>query len=174
LNCPQCGKRHKAEIVVDKEPYFGTVKKENQHPSSAKDTVKLPSTPLPPFPEGYIDTMLRTALGKKPEKKLYLDCPNCHSRTTKVSVSDTLTIYCNECNEYFPIKHIPTESEIKRYQESYIIFKDGNMWCAAPPGFVNLQETPFVGFGKTPKKALKDYFRALKQEKDMEEGNSHG
>jgi hypothetical protein len=29
------------------------------------------------------------------------------------------------------------------------VFKDGNMWCAVDPDFINLQESP-AGFGETP------------------------
>jgi hypothetical protein len=77
------------------------------------------------MPDGYVDTMLRTALGKKP----------------------------------------PNEAEIIRYQESYIIFKDGDMWCAVPPGFIDLQTTSLAGFGTTPKKAMKKLWKEAKKYK---------
>jgi hypothetical protein len=35
------------------------------------------------------------------------------------------------------------------------VYKDGNMWCAVYPNFINLQESP-AGFGKTQEKARED------------------
>lgn len=37
--------------------------------------------------------------------------------------------------------------------QKYIVFMDGNQWCATTPEFVNLQESP-AGFGDTPSAAI--------------------
>lgn len=42
---------------------------------------------------------------------------------------------------------------LEKERAGYRIFKDGDMWCAVGPGFIDLQVSP-AGFGKTPVAAL--------------------
>lgn len=56
----------------------------------------------------------------------------------------------------------PEESKIilnvlDRLQDSYVISKDGDSWCAVGPGFINLQESEAT-FGDTPWEAFDEFF----------------
>jgi len=44
-------------------------------------------------------------------------------------------------------------SRMSKPCRQYNLFRDGNMWCATRPDFINLQESP-AGFGTTPRDAL--------------------
>lgn len=41
------------------------------------------------------------------------------------------------------------------------VFRDGNMWCAVMPDFINLQESP-AGFGETPALAREELAWAIR------------
>lgn len=47
-------------------------------------------------------------------------------------------------------------------------FRDGDMWCATRPGFINIQESP-CGFGDDKEAALKELLIAEELERVIEE-----
>src|SRR6185503_8202729 len=54
--------------------------------------------------------------------------------------------------------------------DRFILFQDGNAWCAAPPGFLNYSEDP-SGWGDTPAKAIQDLLKVPEfQERAREKG----
>jgi hypothetical protein len=59
-----------------------------------------------------------------------------------------------EINDYITLIN---ELNEKYEKEEYRVFKDGDMWCATCPGFINIQESP-VGFGETPLIAFNNIF----------------
>jgi hypothetical protein len=54
--------------------------------------------------------------------------------------------------------------------DCFILFQDGNAWCAAPPGFRNYSEDP-SGWGDTPAQAVQDLLKVPEfQERARENG----
>lgn len=56
---------------------------------------------------------------------------------------------------------------IDLFSSSYVIYEDGNKWCATPPGFENLQESE-ASFGETPQEALHDLLKKMNKQVEVE------
>ena len=59
---------------------------------------------------------------------------------------------CNECGK----------NNVGKKWWTIRVFQDGNKWCCVGEGFVNVQESDNYAFGKTRKKAIKNYSNKYK------------
>lgn len=85
------------------------------------------------LPAGFCDA---EAYGERPHCKMYRD-----AWTGREFRAD------NKYAGYVPFLACPRHGG-----PNTRVYKDGDMWCAVKPDFVNLQESP-AGFGKTPQEA---------------------
>lgn len=68
----------------------------------------------------------------------------------------SILAFCNKHNERRIGQARPTIHPIQ-------VYADGNMWCAIPTNFINLQESP-AGFGDTMIEAIEKLCEAMHQE----------
>jgi hypothetical protein len=74
-------------------------------------------------------------------------CPVCRRQTVHMHVSVCMNQEC--CT------HLPRHGNEKHRMGEFLLFMDGDKWCAVREGFVNLQESP-AGFGDTIIQAIRD------------------